>query len=105
MTLPVLSDFSLTEIRYKNNGHINDLTAMQLVFANGHETELFDDSDDKSGRTQSIKIASRNGIGSVSVLKVEDVNNAIPEQRIEKIKGLRLWDRNGKAIVNKTWRN
>ena len=37
-----MSDYTLTEIRYKNDGPIGDLSAIQLAFANGEETPIFD---------------------------------------------------------------
>lgn len=42
--LPVVGDWRLKEIRYRNEWNVLDLTAIQLVFANGIETPLFEAS-------------------------------------------------------------
>ena len=41
LDLPVVSDFRLSEIRYKTKENYLDLSAIQLVFANGIETPFF----------------------------------------------------------------
>ena len=70
---PVLRDWRLSEIRYKNGGYIGGLSNIQLVFANGFKTSMFGLPLPET--TQSIKIDPASDIRYVSVMLEERYQN------------------------------
>ena len=92
-----MSDYSLTEIRYKNDGPIGDLSALQLAFANGEETQVFD-ARRNNQPMKSIRVNKNANLGYASVKLVAETNT-----RSMRILGLRIWNRAGIVLVDETW--
>ena len=95
LSMPLLSDYSLSEIRYKNEGPVGDLSAIQLAFANGESTPVFDARNKPNEPMQSIAIDQRvsRNLGYVSLQVVyEDVTNPAGAARIT---GMRLHNKAG----------
>ena len=97
LNMPIMSDYSLTEIRYKNDGPIGDLSALQLAFANGEETQVFD-ARRNNQPMKSIRVNKNANLGYASVKLVAETNT-----RSMRILGLRIWNRAGIVLVDETW--